>query len=207
MLQRIGAYFLRGLITLLPLLVTIWLLWLMFDLLDGILGRIISLALGRQFPGLGLLLMVVIIFLTGYFATYIFTAKIFKFGEQILYRVPIVKSIYASVKQVNDVLFVQKSADEYRRACILEWPRKGVWSVGFITSDAAAEIEAKAKEMMINVFIANTPTPATGFLVIVPAREVILLDMKIEDAFKYLVSAGVIKPGTLPKEVPIKKEV
>jgi uncharacterized membrane protein len=207
MLQRIGAYFLRGLITLLPLLVTIWLLWLMFDLLDGILGRIISLALGRQFPGLGLLLMVVIIFLTGYFATYIFTAKIFKFGEQILYRVPIVKSIYASVKQVNDVLFVQKSADEYRRACILEWPRKGVWSVGFITSDAAAEIEAKAKEKMINVFIANTPTPATGFLVIVPAREVILLDMKIEDAFKYLVSAGVIKPGTLPKEVPIKKEV
>ena len=207
MLQRIGAYFLRGLITLLPLLVTIWLLWLMFDLLDGILGRIISLALGRQFPGLGLLLMVVIIFLTGYFATYIFTAKIFKFGEQILYRVPIVKSIYASVKQVNDVLFVQKSADEYRRACILEWPRKGVWSVGFITSDAAAEIEAKAKEKMINVFVANTPTPATGFLVIVPAREVILLDMKIEDAFKYLVSAGVIKPGTLPKEVPIKKEV
>jgi uncharacterized membrane protein len=207
MLQRIGAYFLRGLITLLPLLVTIWLLWLMFDLLDGILGRIISLALGRQFPGLGLLLMVVIIFLTGYFATYIFTAKIFKFGEQILYRVPIVKSIYASVKQVNDVLFVQKSADEYRRACILEWPRKGVWSVGFITSDAAAEIEAKAKEKMINVFVANTPTPATGFLVIVPAREVILLDMKIEDAFKYLVSAGVIKPGAQPKEVPIKKEV
>ena len=156
MLQKIGAYFLRGLITLLPLLVTIWLLWLMFDFLDGILGRIVSLALGRQIPGLGLLLMVLIIFLTGYFATYIFSAKIFKFAEGILYRVPIVKSIYAAVKQVNDVLFVQKSADEYRRACILEWPRKGVWSVGFITSDAAAEIEAKAKEKMI---MSSSPTP------------------------------------------------
>lgn len=88
----------------------------------------------------------------------------------------------------------------------MEYPRKGVWSVGFVTSDAAAEIEAKAKEKMINVFIANTPTPATGFLIMVPAREVVLLDMKMEDAFKYVISGGVLKPSLVPQEVPIKKE-
>lgn len=206
MWQKFSAYFIRGLITLLPLLVTIWLLWFMFSFLDSILGNIIGLALGRSIPGLGFFITVILIFLSGYFATYIFGAKFFKFGEELLYHVPIVKSIYSAAKQINDVLFTQKSAEEYRRACLIEYPRKGVWSVGFVTSDAAAEIEVKAKEKMINVFIANTPTPATGFLVIVPAREVILLDMKIEDAFKYVVSGGVLKPAEIPNEVPIKKE-
>ena len=207
MWQKLGTYFFRGLITLLPLLVTIWLLWFMFAFLDGILGNIFSLIIGHPIPGLGFVITVTIIFLTGYFATHIIGAKLFKFGEELLYRVPIVKNIYSAAKQINEVLFVHKSAEEYRRACIVEYPRKGVWSLGFVTSDAAAEIEVKAKEKMINVFIANTPTPAAGFLIMVPAREVILLDMKTEDAFKYIISGGVLKPRNLPQEIPIKKEI
>jgi len=206
MWQKFSDYFLRGLITLLPLLVTLWLLWFMFTFLDGILGNIITLFLGHPLPGIGFLITVAFIFLAGYFATSIVTIKLFKFGEEVLSHVPLVKSIYTSAKQVNDVLFAEKNTNEYRRACIVEYPRKGIWSVGFVTSDAAAEIEAKAKEKMINVFIANTPTPATGFLIIVPAREVVLLDMKTEEAFKYIISGGVLKPEDIPKEVPIKKE-
>ncbi|MEE8638499.1 MAG: DUF502 domain-containing protein [Candidatus Margulisiibacteriota bacterium] len=196
----------RGLITLLPLLVTIWLLMVLFNFLDGILGTILTAVIGRHIPGLGLIAMILLIFLVGFFATYIIGAQLFKLGEEILYRVPIVKSVYSAVKQLNDVLFMQKSAEEFRRACIVEYPRKGIWSLGFVTSDAAAEIEVKAKEKMINVFVANTPTPATGFLIVVPARDVILLDMKIEDAFKYIVSGGVLKPSTLPSEIRHKKE-
>ncbi|KPJ66338.1 hypothetical protein AMJ44_08495 [candidate division WOR-1 bacterium DG_54_3] len=206
MWHKISGYFLRGLITLLPLLITIWLLYFIFTFLDSILGNIITLIAGRHIPGLGLVITVILIFLVGFFATYIIGAQLFKLGEELLSRVPIVKSIYFAVKQINDVLFMQKTAEEYRRACIVEYPRKGIWSLGFVTSDAAAEIEAKAKEKMINVFVANTPTPATGFLIVVPAREVILLDMKIEDAFKYIVSGGVLKPSTLPSEIPPKKE-
>lgn len=206
MWQKISGYFLRGLITLLPLLVTIWLLFFLFTFLDGILGNIITLIAGKHLPGLGFVITIALIFVVGYFATYIIGAQLFKIGEELLCRVPIVKSIYSAAKQINDVLFMQKSAEEYRRACLLEYPRKGIWSLGFVTSDAATEIEAKAKEKMINVFIANTPTPATGFLIIVPARDVILLDMKIEDAFKYVVSGGVLKPSTLPPEIPPKKE-
>jgi uncharacterized membrane protein len=206
MWHKISGYFFRGLITLLPLLITIWLLYFIFTFLDGILGNVITLITGKSYPGLGFALTVIIIFLTGFFATYIIGAKLFKFGEWILFRLPIVKSIYSAVKQINDVLFMQKSADEYRRACLIEFPRKGLWSIGFITSDAAEEIEAKAKEKMINVFIANTPTPATGFTVVVPARDVILLDMKIEDAFKYVISGGVLKPPTQPSDVMAKKE-
>jgi uncharacterized membrane protein len=206
MWQKISGYFLRGLITLLPLIVTIWLLMTLFNFLDGILGTLLTAIIGRHIPGLGLVVIILLIFLVGFFATYIIGAQLFKLGEEILYRVPIVKSIYSAVKQINDVLFMQKTAEEYRRACLIEYPRKGIWSVGFITSDAATEIEAKAKEKLINVFIPNTPTPATGFLVVFPARDVILLDMRIEDAFKYVVSGGVLKPSSLPPEVPPKKE-
>lgn len=206
MWQKISGYFLRGLITLLPLLVTIWLLFFMFSFLDSILGNIIALIAGKPIPGLGFIITIALIFLVGYFATYIIGAQLFKFGEELLFRVPIVKSIYSAVKQMNDVLFMQKSAEEFRRACMVEYPRKGIWSVGFVTSDAAAEIEAKAKEKMINIFVPNTPTPATGFLIIVPARDVILLEMKIEHAFKYVVSGGVLKPPTPATVIPSKKE-
>lgn len=206
MWQKISGYFVRGLFTLLPLLVTIWLLYFMFTLLDSILGNFITIIAGRHLPGLGLVVTIILIFLVGFFATYIIGAKLFQFGEELLFRVPIVKSVYFAVKQINEVLFIQKSTEEYRRACLIEYPRKGIWSVGFITSDTAAEIEAKVKEKMINIFIPNTPTPATGFLIMVPAREVILLDMKTEEAFKYVVSGGVLQPASLPPEMPPKKE-
>jgi len=98
------------------------------------------------------------------------------------------------------VLFIHKGTEELRHACIIEYPRKGLYTVGFITSDAAEEIEKKVKGKLINIFIPNTPTPATGFLVMVPAQEVILLDMKIEAAFKYVVSGGVLKPAKVPVE-------
>jgi uncharacterized membrane protein len=204
--QRLSGYFISGLITLLPLLVTIWLLWFMFTFLDGILGNIITLVVGHAIPGLGFVLIIALILLSGYLSSLLFGARLFKLGEQLLSRVPIIKGIYSAAKQVNDVLFVQKGAEEFRKACLVEYPRKGLWSIGFVTSDAAAEIEVKAKEKMVNVFIANTPTPATGFLIMVPARDVLLLDMKIEDAFKYVISGGVLKPGNLPQEVAIKKE-
>lgn len=204
--QKTGSYFLRGLITLLPLLVTLWLITIVFQFADGILGWIFAALFGHPIPGLGIIVLIAIIFLTGFLATHVFGSKLIKLGEELLYRIPIVKGVYSSAKQINDVLFVHKTNEEYRKACLVEYPRKGLWSVGFVTSDAAAEIEAKAKEKMINVFIANTPTPATGFLIMVPAREVILLQMKIEDAFKYVISGGVLKPTDRPQEVPIKKE-
>lgn len=206
MWHKISNYFLRGLITLLPLLVTIWLLYTLFTFFDGILGNLLAVVIGRYIPGLGFLVTFILMFVVGYFASYIIGAQLFKFGDEVLHRVPVVKGIYSALKQINDVLFMQKATDEYRRACIVEYPRKGIWSIGFITSDAAIEIEAKVKQKMINVFVPNTPTPATGFMIMVPARDVILLDMKTEDAFKYVVSGGVLKPQTLPPEVPPKKE-
>jgi uncharacterized membrane protein len=195
MWSKLTAYFLRGLFTLLPLLVTIWLILLIFNFLDGILGEIFTMVLGKHFLGLGFAVTVVIILFTGILMTHMLGEKLFKLGEAILYRVPIVKSIYASVSQVNDVLFMKKETREYRKACLVEYPSKGIYSIGFVTSQAAAEIEKKATgKKMVNIFIANTPTPATGFLIMVPASKIKLLNMRLDDAFRYVVSGGVLKP-------------
>jgi len=192
---RITGYFLRGLFTLLPLFITIWLLFFMFSFLDGILGGIIALFVGRYIPGLGFLITLLLTLITGFLMTYLIGEKLFLFSESIITRVPIMKSIYSSAKQINDVLFQQKEAKSSHRACIVEYPRKGIYSLGFVTSDAASEIKKKTGGgKMINVFIPNTPTPATGFLIVVPAHEVKLLDMRIDDAFKYIVSGGVLQP-------------
>ncbi|MCX5726325.1 MAG: DUF502 domain-containing protein [Candidatus Saganbacteria bacterium] len=197
--SAISASFFRGLITILPLLITVWLLWILFSFADGVLGKLIELIVGRPLPGVGFLIVIVLIFLTGILTTFIFGEKMILFGERALTKLPIVKSIYMSVKQINDVLF-QKRGKGYQRACVVEYPRKGIYTVGFITGEAAKEIEKKTNTKgLVNIFIANTPTPATGFLIAVPAKEVKLLDMRIEDAFKYVVSGGVLKPSKRKK--------
>ncbi len=150
--------------------------------------------LGRHYPGLGLVITILIVLVAGYSASYIIGAKMFKVGEELLFRVPIVKSIYSAAKQINEILFTHGEATEkFRHVCLVEYPRKGIYSIGFITSDAAPEMEKKAKTKLINVFVPNTPTPATGFLVLVPAHDVIMLDIKMDEAFKYIISAGVLK--------------
>jgi len=192
--NSLSINFFRGLIILLPLLVTLWLIYLIFSFSDSILGNFLTMLLGQHYPGLGLLITIVIVLVAGYSASYIIGAKMFKVGEELLYRVPMVKSIYSAAKQINDILFTHGEATEkFRHVCVIEYPRKGIYSIGFITSDATQEIEKKVKSKLINVFIPNTPTPATGFLVIVPAQDVILLEMKMDEAFKYIISAGVLK--------------
>jgi len=196
-MQKISSAFIRGLIILLPTLITIWLLFFFYNFLDGILGNILTIFIGHHIPGLGLVLIVLLILFTGAISPLLIGQRMINWGDRIMNKVPVVKNIYSSVKQINDVLFIQKDASTFHRACLIEYPRKGVWSLGFVTSEAAAELEKKIGGdggKLMNVFIANTPTPATGFLVIIPQRDVILLDMKIDDAFKYVISGGVLKP-------------
>ncbi|MFH0887576.1 MAG: DUF502 domain-containing protein [bacterium] len=197
MWAKLSRTFFNGLIVLLPLFITIWLLWFLFSFIDGILGNIITLIMGHSFPGVGFAITIVMIFITGIFAPYVFGGRIIAWLEHLISKVPIIKNIYSSAKQVNEVFFLEKSKTEgtQRRACLIEYPRKGIYSVGFVTSQAAKEIEKKKGGKLVNVFIANTPTPATGFLVVLPAKDVLLLDMRMDEAFKYLVSAGVLKPA------------
>ncbi len=201
MWSKLSAHFFKGLIILLPLLITLWLLSILFAFADGILGGFITLALGRSLPGIGFLTTVLLILLAGYLGDYILGVKIISWFEGIVSRVPIVKSIYSSAKQVNEVFFQSGEQKGFNKACLVQYPRQGIYSIGFITTYASPEIQDKSgKGNLICVFIPNTPTPATGFLIMVPSNELIVLDMKIDEAFKYIVSAGVLKPADLIKE-------
>lgn len=195
MWTKISNLFFRGIIILLPLFITVWLLWFMFSFMDGILGGILSLIFGHPMPGLGFLITISIIIFAGYLADYFIGEKLFMMIDSLLIKVPIVKTIYSSAKQINDSLFQTGGAKGFTKACLVEYPRQGVYSVGFMTAHTS-EILLKdtGRSGMVNVFIPNTPTPATGFLVIVPAEDIVMLDIRTEDALKLVVSAGVIQP-------------
>ena len=197
MLQLMSRYFFGGLITLLPLFITLYLITLLFSVTDHIFGGLLFLLTGRSIPGLSLVVTAVLILLVGYIADRVLGRALIHLFEALLFRIPIVKSIYSTAKKINDVFFQQKEGNSlYQRTCLVEYPRKGIYSVGFLTSEAIAEFEQKTnRKKMVHVFIPNTPTPATGFLIIVPQEEVIMLDLKFDEAFRLLVSAGALKPS------------
>lgn len=192
MWERIGKYFLNGLMALLPAFITIWLCWIIFSFADGFLGGIISTVTGFYFPGLGILAALTLILLVGYLTTYVFGKRILLRGERLLYKLPLINAIYSSTKQINKILFLQKETKAFRRACAVEYPRRGIYSIGFVTGPGVPEIKKRKKREYLNVFIPNTPTPATGFMIVVPANEVIMLDMRLEDAVKLIISGGVL---------------
>jgi len=192
MWERIGKYFLNGLMALLPAFITIWLCWIIFSFADGFLGGIISTVTGFYFPGLGILTALTLILLVGYLTTYMFGKRMLLRGERLLYKLPLINAIYSSTKQINKILFLQKETKAFRRACAVEYPRRGIYSIGFVTGPGVPEIKKRKKKEYLNVFIPNTPTPATGFMIVVPTNEVIMLDMRLEDAVKLIISGGVL---------------
>ncbi len=195
MWSQVSKYFFKGLIILLPFLITLWLLKFIFSFMDDILGSLLTVLFGRPIPGLGLLITLAIVFITGYFANYIVGERLIQAFERFMFKVPIVKSIYSSAKQVNEVLFQSGDSKGFNKACLVQYPRLGIYSIGFLTNEAGREINEKAnKTDLVCVFIPNTPTPATGFLIMVPRSELIMLDIKIDEAFKMIVSGGALTP-------------
>lgn len=197
MWKLVSRYFINGLLTLLPLFVTLWLLWIMFSFLDGFLGPIVTAIVGFPIPGLGLLSAVVLIFLFGAFIT-IFGKRLFGFAERLLHALPLVNTIYSAAKQLRDIVFLQTETVAFRKVCAVEWPRKGVYSIGFITGKGVHQIQDETGEDLVTVFVPSTPTPATGFAVVVPKKEVIPLELTLDEAIKFVVSGGVL---TSPKKV------
>lgn len=192
--QKLGTYIFNGLITLLPLLITVWIFTALFRFADGILGVYIAQILGRKIPGMGILVTLVILIGTGYLTTYIFGKRLVDAGEKILARIPLINGIYASAKQINELLFMQKETKAFRKVCAVEYPRKGVWAIAFLTGEGPQDVTEKTKTELYTVFVPTSPTPATGFVITVPKNEVIMLDMRLEDAVKLLVSGGVLAP-------------
>jgi uncharacterized membrane protein len=198
---RWRSHFLTGLVVIAPLYLTVWLIWSFVSIIDYKVERLLpgeyELAQYINFPGYGVAIFVLFTALVGALAKNLFARQLIGWGERLLDQLPIVRSIYNGIKQIAETVLVQ-SKSSFDRACLVEYPRKGIWAVAFISTEAKGEVLSKSGEDLISVFLPTTPNPTSGFLLFVPRGDVIELDMTVEEAAKLVISAGLVSPEELP---------
>jgi len=192
------TYFVAGLLIVLPVVITVSVLVWLFRLLDNVLGWAFALLLGRTIPGLGLATSFLLVFLAGIFATNILGRRMVEMVDRAMMQIPIARTIYSATKQISDSILLQRKG-AFQRVVLLEWPRKGLFTLGFVTGETSGEAQEKTTERVFNVFIVTTPNPTTGFLVLVPESEIIPLEMKVEDGLKMVISGGIVTPPYMPQ--------
>ena len=200
-------YLITGLLIWIPLVITIWVLKFIFDALDqSLLLLPIELRteswLGVHIPGLGVLLTIVVVLLTGLFATNFFGAQLVEIWHDILHRIPVVNSIYSSVKQISDTLF-SSSGQAFRKALLVQWPREGMWTIAFQTGIPEGELMRHLPADSVSIFVPTTPNPTGGYFVMLRKSDCIELKMSVDAALRYVVSMGVVVPDG-PPHPPIK---
>jgi uncharacterized membrane protein len=192
-------YFITGLLIWIPLVITIWVLKLVVDMLDQSL-LLLPLALrteswlGIHIPGLGVLLTLLIVFLTGAFTANLIGQRLVHFWHEILHRIPVVSSIYSSVKQVSDTLF-SSSGEAFRKALLVQWPRQDMWTIAFLTGTPGGDVTQHLQGDFVSVYVPTTPNPTGGYFVMMRREDVIELDMSVDTALKYVISMGVVAPN------------
>ena len=194
-------YFITGLLIWIPLIITIWVLKVIFDALDASLLLLpVSFQteswLGVHIPGLGALLTLVIVLATGVFATNFFGAQLVQLWHEVLNRIPVVNSIYSSVKQISDTLF-SSSGQAFRKALLVQWPHEGMWTIAFLTGTPGGDVVNHLPPDCLSVYVPTTPNPTGGYFLMLPRAQVRELDMTVDEALKYIISMGVVPP--LPK--------
>ncbi|RJQ49104.1 MAG: DUF502 domain-containing protein [Gammaproteobacteria bacterium] len=203
-------YLIAGLMIWIPLGVTILVINMVVDLLDGIL-LVLPAAyhpdtlLGFHLPGLGVLLSIVIVLGTGMLAANLFGRRLVEMWEGLLARIPLVRSIYSGTKQVSETLF-KPGGLAFRKVLLVEYPRRGLWCIAFQTAAGSAEAKSRTGEDLIPVFVPTTPNPTSGFILMVPRRDVIEMDMSVDDAIKMVISLGVVVPPWRGQAEPPKPE-
>ncbi len=191
-------YLITGLLVLVPLVITVWVLKTLLGTMDQTLLLLPpawrpEAVFGTYVPGLGAALTVLIVLVTGVIATNFFGKRILEFWEGLLARVPVVKSIYYSVKQVSDTLF-SDSGQAFRKALLVQYPRQGSWTIAFLTGQPGGGVEKHLTGDYVSVYVPTTPNPTSGFFLMMPTSDVIELDMSVDDALKYIISMGVVVP-------------
>jgi len=195
-------YFLTGLLILVPLAITFWVLHAVISTLDQSLLLLPEqwrpkALFGHDIPGFGVVLTLLIVLITGLLARNFIGNYVVRVWEGLLNRIPIVNSIYSSVKQVSDTLF-SSSGNAFRKAVLIEYPRKGSWTIGFLTGVPGGDVVNHLQGDYVSVYVPTTPNPTSGFFLMVPKADAIELDMSVDAALRYIVSMGVVAPEQLP---------
>lgn len=202
---RLRAYFLAGVLVTTPLAVTIALASWLIDFVDSRVVPLIPLKYNPDFylkeylgyeiglPGLGLIVLVVFITLVGALTAGFLGRMVLRFYENMLNRMPVIRSVYGATKQILETV-LQRQSNAFRQPVLVEYPRRGIWAIGFITGRTEGEVQNLIADELINVFLPTTPNPTSGFLLFVPKEDLIKLDMSVEEAIKMVISAGIVTP-------------
>ena len=209
MLARLRTSFLTGIVVIAPVALTLWLIWSVIGWFDGfvlpfvpdayrpeqILNTIFGYDLKLNIRGVGVVVFLVFATLVGWLAKGLIGRSFIKYAENLVNRMPVVRSFYSGIKQIAETVFAQQERS-FEKACMIEYPRKGIWAIGFISTTAKGEIAERnsSEGPMVSVFVPTTPNPTSGFLLFFPKADIVELDMSIEDAAKLVISAGLVYP-------------
>jgi len=188
--------FVRGLVVLIPVVITLLVLRSLFEFIDGIISPYFNLLLGRHIPGLGFVSMVVIIFLVGWLSRNLIGKAVFRFLEKILFTIPVARNIYSAMKDLFSAFGFGGKGKSFRQVVLVEYPRTGVFTIGFVTNELTVNEKSASREMTC-IYIPNPPNPTSGMLVLVPAAQVQVLTMSVEDGLKLVLSGGIVSSGTI----------
>ena len=195
-------YFITGLLIWAPLGITLWVLSFILGMMDQSILLLPTAwqpraLVGFNIPGVGAVLTLLVVFMTGLLTANFIGQHLVRWWEALLHRIPVVRSIYQSVKQISDTVF-SPSGQAFRQAMLVQYPRQGSWTIGFLTGTPGGEIATHLGNDMVSLYVPTTPNPTSGFFLMLSRTDVIELDMSVEDALKYLISMGVVAPSTLP---------
>ncbi|MEM6780728.1 MAG: DUF502 domain-containing protein [Pseudomonadota bacterium] len=192
--SRLRGYFLAGILVTAPIGITIFLTWKFFAFVDNSVAGLIPPQYTETYlPGIGVIIAVSFFLVVGWFATNFLGRLFIRISEYIVHRVPVIRTVYGAIKQIFETVMASQS-QAFREVVMFEYPRKGTWAIGFVTGKAEGEVQRATKNETINVFVPTTPNPTSGFLLFVPKKDLIYLDMTVEEGVKLVVSAGIIVP-------------
>ncbi len=204
-IPRLRAYFFAGVLVTTPLAATFLVAWWFIGVVDDYIVPMIpdgwnpdhylkeTVGLEIGLPGLGLVVLLIVITLIGALTAGFLGRLVLTIGERILAQMPVIRSVYSAIKQVLETILKQQSK-AFRQAVLIEYPRRGIWAVGFITGTTEGEVQNLTMQEVVNVFLPTTPNPTSGFLLFVPSKDVVLLSMSVEEAVKMVISGGIVTP-------------
>ena len=207
MLSRLRNSFLTGLIVIAPIGLTFWLIWSVIGWIDGWVLPLVparfnpEVWLQRRFDigldvrGMGVIFFLIVTVVVGWIAKGFIGRSLIRWAENLVQTMPVVRSVYGGLKQIAETILAQDQSS-FENACLVEYPRRGIWAIGFVSTSAKGEVARRAEVPMLSVFLPTTPNPTSGFLLFVPAEDVVMMDMSVEDAAKLVISAGLVYPGS-----------
>ncbi len=194
--EKLRNLFGRGLVVMVPIVITFWVLHILFEAVDGIASPVFDRIFDRHIPGIGFLTMVLLIFLVGILSRNLIARTVFKTLERLLSSIPLARTIYSAMKDIINAFQPGKKGKSFREVVLVEYPQLGLQTIGFVTNEISIK-NGISEEEMVNVYLPNPPNPTSGFLVLVPKANLKILDMTVEEGLKFVLSGGIVTSGKL----------